>query len=215
MRKLLATALVSSVFASAALASGPTVPVDPPVAPPQHAPYNWGGAYAGAGLAYANASQTTTIDPFFPDASGGMFSGFVGYNWQRGSMVYGAEIVGNLGSLTATDTPCVSFPGANCTTTVDNFVALRGRVGVVRDRTLLFATAGFAADTRTYTRTGLSVAQRFRGGVVGVGVEHALGTGDWTMRGDLEYYFFGQETFGGATFQPNATVARMSIVRRF
>lgn len=226
----LATAVGAlALSATAAFASGPSVVVvEPPVymPAPSHA-YNWTGGYAGVGLTYG--SGTHSIPAAFgvtaPNSTGPGLGVVMGYNWQNGNMVFGAEVAGVFSRMGGTNN-CGIGPGIRCQSRINNFGAIRARVGVAMDNTLLFVTAGYATDTQRHTITvpGPIViadeARRYNGPTVGVGIEHGF-SNDWTVRGDLEHYRWGTRTFfqgiipGGVPVTARTNLARVSIVRRF
>ncbi|MCL4674669.1 MAG: outer membrane beta-barrel protein [Pararhodobacter sp.] len=210
--------ILFAAFGTAALASGPTIYVDPPVVPPPSYSYDWNGGYIGIGLAYTSAESSINLPAVsVPGATGPSLGVLVGYNWQRSNTVMGVEAALNFSNLSGNNTCGLGAP-FGCTMQVNNFAALRARLGYAMDRTLLFVTAGYATDLRNYSVTnGIVTAStniRFNGPVVGVGIEHAL-SNSWTVRGDLEHYFLGSQPMGGATVSASTSLVRFSIVRRF
>jgi outer membrane immunogenic protein len=77
-----ATMVTAGVAAAADLPRGPT-----PYYAPASSLYNWSGAYAGLNLGYQWGKVTNTVGS--PDGIAG--GGQVGYNWQNGQFVFGAE----------------------------------------------------------------------------------------------------------------------------
>ncbi|MFZ1773298.1 MAG: outer membrane beta-barrel protein, partial [Rhizobiaceae bacterium] len=65
--------------------------------------------------------------------AGNMFGGFVGYNVQRGHLVYGGELAAQFGKFAMT-----GFPNSVYT----NFIDLKARVGYATDRVLVFGAIG-------------------------------------------------------------------------
>ena len=119
-----------------------------PVAPMYNPIYNWTGFYVGinGGGAWGN-SQWDGLNKF--DVSGGMIGGTIGYNWQVGQIVVGAEgdidwsgVKGNTGVL------C----GATCETRNKWLATIRGRLGYAFDRFRPYITAGLAAGDVNATR---------------------------------------------------------------
>lgn len=207
--------------ATTAVAGNIGAPIEEPplIVPVQPAPiaYDWTGGYAGVGLTYGRAAHTYDATPDWPNGTGPGLGALAGYNWQRGNLVYGVEghIEGNRvrGAETAAGGPEVRSE-------LSSLGSLRFRMGVAQDRTLFFATAG-AAVGRVGYGIGASdtTTATARGGMIGVGVEHAVRPG-FHIRGDLEHYRFGSRdiTIGAATYpgiQPRANVARVSAVFRF
>ncbi|MGO4572909.1 outer membrane protein [Microvirga sp. 2TAF3] len=110
--------------------------------------FTWTGFYVGANAGYGWSTGTSRYyDPAFGYIGSGKSGGFVGggqlgYNYQFGMFVLGAETdiqyaaVGNKGSSYGT----VYYPGNS-----DGFFGtIRARAGVAFDRALVYATGGFA-----------------------------------------------------------------------
>jgi outer membrane immunogenic protein len=140
----------------------------PPIADPG---YNWTGFYVGinGGGAWGN-SQWDGLNKF--DVSGGMIGGTIGYNWQVGQIVVGAEgdidwsgVKGNTGVL------C----GASCETRNKWLATIRGRLGYAFDRFLPYITAGLAAGDINATRPGFPGGSSSNAGwTVGAGLEFGI-----------------------------------------
>lgn len=218
MKLLAATALAASI-ATSALASGPVVTYEPPVViAPVSTLYDWSGPYLGVGLAYSRSTTSTNAPGvILPDANGASLSGLVGYNWQHNNTVMGVEAALNFSNISGSNT-CGFGARFGCTIRVDNFASLRARLGYSVDRTLFFVTAGFATDSRSLFFTNgvgsATFSNRFNGPVVGVGIEQAMND-NWTVRGDLEHYFFGSDAVGPFTTSADTSLLRVSLVRRF
>lgn len=196
--------------------------VEPPlVVPAQPAPlpaYDWAGGYLGLGLSYGRATHAyAPATPAWPNGTGPGIGALAGYNWQNGNLVYGVEGHVEANRIRGSET----VAGAGDTRTdVSALGSLRLRLGVAQDRTLFFATAGGAAGRVGYGIAGsdLSTATA-TGGMIGLGIEHAVRDG-FHIRGDLEHYRFGGRdiTIGAATYpdiRARANVARISAVFRF
>ena len=113
--------------AAADLPRGPT-----PYYPPPASIYNWTGLYAGLNLGYEWGKVTnTSIDP-----SGVAGGGQIGYNWQIGQFVFGAETDIQISGADDTFAPYkFSNPW---------FGTLRGRAGFAINNVLLFGSVGLA-----------------------------------------------------------------------
>ena len=133
--------------------------------------YNWTGFYVGinGGGGWGN-SQWDGLNKF--DLSGGMIGGTIGYNWQVGQIVVGAEgdidwsgVKGNTGVL------C----GASCETRNKWLATVRGRLGYAFDRFLPYITAGLAAGDINATRPGFPGGSSSNAGwTVGAGLEFGI-----------------------------------------
>lgn len=206
---------------SVALASGPTeVVVEPPVYVPAPQAYDWTGAYAGVGLTYGSGTHRIGggAPITAPNSTGPGLGVVMGYNWQNGNMVFGGEVAGVFSRMNGRNN-CGIGGGFRCDSRINNFGAIRARLGVAMDNTLLFATAGYATDVQRHTVSFggvvlLDQARRYSGPTVGVGIEHGF-SNEWTVRGDLEHYRYGTRNFFGFPVTARTNLARLSIVRRF
>lgn len=221
MKLALSAAVSAACFTTTALASGPIAP--PPAPPPVivSSAYDWSGPYVGLGLTYGRGGMDDAVSPpDNPDSAGFGVGVLGGYNWQRGNLVFGAEVALDFAGRSG-DNDCGIGGGFTCQTLENNNASIRGRVGVAQDRTLFFVEAGYATDQRTIQHSLLGVpffsaTARFNGPMIGVGFERAMGrNGDWRLRGDLEHYMFGTQTFGPYTIDGDLTLARLSWIRRF
>ncbi len=87
--------------------------------------------------------KETTVTTFDNHAAGGVVGGQIGYNFQRGNIVYGVELdLGEMGLEHAKQEPGSS--------TLTNKIScglygdVTGRLGYAFDRTLVYAKGGFA-----------------------------------------------------------------------
>jgi outer membrane immunogenic protein len=209
-RFLLATV---SMVALTSVTRAAEMPVTMPVKGPMYAPApvaTWDGAYFGvqggvvrrdALFDDVGANPGTTPFPLEGDKTGAAAGLLLGYNWQRGSFVYGLEgdwsWVGAKASTRISTFEPVSF-GVNWIGTI------RGRAGLAVDSTLFYLTGGAAfghvkdnvaivQDTSGAAFFSFAQNQTKVGWVVGTGVEHALAP-HWTARAELRYVDFGKTT---------------------
>jgi outer membrane immunogenic protein len=102
--------------------------------------YTWTGFYVGInGGGGWGRSQWDGVDTF--DVSGGLIGGTVGYNWQFGQAVLGAE--GDIDWSGIKGTTTVLCPGG-CETRNKWLATVRGRLGYAFDRFLPYVTGGLA-----------------------------------------------------------------------
>lgn len=169
---------------------------------------DWSGAYAGAGLNYGRHSPTDENATFdLPSVSGAGLSLLAGYAWQNENLVYGVEAVANFGNHASTSS-C-------CSTEVDNFWLLRGRIGKAFGDMLVSATLGVASDQWSLSVPGASASIRYTGLAVGVAAEKAL-SDDLSLRGDLEYYDFkSRDNVTGGQVGYSTNLIRLSVVQSF
>ena len=179
--------------------------------PPQQwvAPvFTWTGFYVGvnAGVAWADSNNDAIFVPpgTFGPGTGNFFvagvgsnnndatftgGGQIGYNYQAGAWVFGVEADlqwADSDNNNNTGFVAVGLPAGFVFATANNgsewWGTVRGRVGYAWDRTLLYATGGFA-----YSGSGND--NNFCGGVgFGCGGGDDTRTG-WTVGGGLEYAF--------------------------
>lgn len=130
----------------------------------------WRGAYVGfhLGSAVADFSGQTVATPGASgDAHGAVGGVQVGYNWQRGNSVLGAEA--DLSFADIGD----HFPGGRFEE--DVMTSVRVRAGVTRGDTLVFGTLGVAWTEHETTLTGVGSASEFEPGLImGAGAERFL-----------------------------------------
>lgn len=179
---VMGTALLAAVVAAPVLAGGPTV-VEPEapvaVAPAMPSVTDWGGFYGGLAFGIVSGDNTFSERSVNASALPGDWDGTLtyltaGYDWQSGSLVYGAALDFAIGSIDAAgidgpDYSCV----VNCNIEVDNYVALRGRVGYAMGSALLYGTVGYAqADATADFGDGIVAgSDSVSGWAYGVGAE--------------------------------------------
>lgn len=199
----LALAAVATSIAMPALANGiqpAPVHIAPAIVTPPSA--DWTGGYVGGSIgAFTGTSlfcddgtpgyicdgdnSTSTL---VPEADGAIYGITAGYDWQRGSIVYG--IVGDylISDAEAQAPSDVSFAcGGTCDTALESIAMLRARVGYDAGAFLPYLTAGVALATYEvgFTAPTTSVnSDTVMHGVIGVGADYRL-TDNFTL--GLEY----------------------------
>lgn len=172
------TALIAALLIPAAALAGP---FDGPYA----------GAYAGHGWAEDKGVARSQISGAVngwthqPEPKGFLLGAMGGYNWRLDSgLVLGleADIDGRSGNDDRVNQKDegVSDPEFNATTKIKASASLRGRLGYVfGERTLVYATAGYAAAsvTRTWRDLGAPPAKE----------SHSTAQGGWTAGLGLDY----------------------------
>jgi outer membrane immunogenic protein len=246
VRCALLAAVAAIGFAS--VASAGDVPVKAPAPVARAGYYGWTGFYIGGNLggSWAN-NDATYFQPLFLGSGTASFSqasviggGQVGYNWQIGATVLGAEadFDARHWSGSATVAPFVGVPTAlvNLTQEEKWLSTVRGRIGFTNGNALLYATGGvafgetqnsyteFVATNAAQTRT-LSDSTTKTGWAAGAGVEYAM----WKnvpgkVSLGVEYLYVdlgdttlsqGTSTAGGLPFPPSQATFkdRWNIVR--
>lgn len=196
-----ASLALSDVARSADLPAAP--PPQAPIAPAMLPAYNWSGFYLGVagGLAYGHGKQIDT-DPADARAGlaltnpvgvgGGLVGGELGYNWQFGNWLAGAEADMSWVDQTGTANDIPPFNTA-VTQTVNIHWLQTDRVrlgGLVTDHWLVYATGGFAAGSIEAVRPDgpvtFSQTQTEWGWTIGAGTEFAV-VPHWSVK--VEYLF--------------------------
>ncbi len=179
-------------------------------------PVEWTGLYFGvnAGYGWAKGSSTTlfagafqggTTTPFGLGAtelsgtkvfgssnpSGAIAGGQIGFNWQRGMVVFGAEVDAQWsGQQTTASVVCTFDCTATSTVKIKSLTTGRARVGLAFDWLLPYVTTGAALvnveDNLTLTAAGVTgafqaLSTTSLGWTVGAGVDVALSS-NWSAR---------------------------------
>ena len=207
--------------ALAALTAAPSFAADlPRKAPTYYAPavaFSWSGFYVGlnGGYGWGTSSWSSTATSGSPKPTGGLAGGTVGYNFQTGVWVFGAEGDFDASWMKGSDssgTGLCTAPG--CETKNSWFATARGRVGYAFDRWLPYLTGGAAfADVKMSPNNTLTTTKTQVGWTLGGGVEYAF-TGPWSAKVEYLYADLGKPTCGALTCVPDTTVSfKANIVR--
>ena len=174
---------------------------------------SWTGLYLGAQAGYGWGKDRIKDEligsPGFSDwndhfdmdgTTGGVYAG---YNYQRGTWVYGLEFNVESANIKGDD---AKWPfGDKITAKINGQGAARARVGYAFGPALLYATGGLAfANVKTdYYDAGAtdSYSQTRAGWTLGVGAEYAFAP-NWTGRLDYQYADFGRLTDPATTTDP-------------
>lgn len=134
--------------------------------------------------------------------TGGTIGGLLGYNWQRGSFVYGLEGDWNwVGAKAASEIISSLTFAAKSSFDVDWVATVRGRAGLAVDATLIYLTGGiaFGRVNNSFTSFNLNSGDIFIdfthkqtkvGWTAGAGVEHMFDP-HWTVRAEFRYVDLG------------------------
>jgi outer membrane immunogenic protein len=187
MRWLFAAFGLVTCVAAAAAADLPPPPGAYYKAPPYAAPYyNWTGFYVGVngGGAFGTSAWDTTSSF---SLTGGQVGGTIGYNYQMGWAVLGAE--GDIDWSSIKGTTTTGACPAGCTTSDSWLSTLRARFGYAADRFMPYVTGGGAfgnVDATTATPGLAGGSATNVGWTVGAGLEYAI-TPRWSAK--VEYLF--------------------------
>jgi outer membrane immunogenic protein len=172
------------VFAADTVFEEPPLPAAPMEEPPLN---TWSGPYAGIGLGYAFGESEDETFGNSIDTDGFLLNGFVGFNYQAGNIVGGAEA----------DIGYNFSEGSNAGTTSESSWegSLRARLGyVVTPEILLYVTAGGAAKQLDITAAGGSDNNTMLGWTAGAGAD-VMVTEQIFGRVEYRYTDFGSDGF--------------------
>jgi len=174
---------------AAALVASPAVAADLPrnypapyVAATPYGVYNWTGTFVGLNLGYQWGNVANL--PVRPSGING--GGQVGYNWQTGQFVIGAETDLQVSSADDTFAP---FQFSN-----PWFGTVRGRAGIAMSNVLLYATAGLAYGEGKLNVGGLTETHVDAGWTAGAGIEVGF-TPNWSAKAEYLYYDLGNQNY--------------------
>jgi outer membrane immunogenic protein len=185
-----------------------------PTKAPAYAPiYNWTGLYLGltGGGTWGHSAWSNPSTGDF-NVSGGLIGGTVGYNWQSGNIVLGAEA--DLSWVNSKGDTNVTCPTA-CETSQSWLGTARGRVGYAFDRFLPYLTAGAAFGDIKADRRGFAGRDTTNvGWTVGGGLEFAI-AGNWTAKAEYLYVDLGDFDCGTACggVAPDTVSLRENVMR--
>lgn len=166
LRVLLASSALA-LTTSAAFAEGGHVPQpQPPVYVPP-AVTDWSGAYIGLAYAHATGDWEETVGGVvipFDWNDGTAYGGFAGYNWQNGSMVYGAEV----GFWSVND---MYLLNGGTDDTLNSIIDVRARLGYAAGNALIYGAAGLSWIDNTINGTDENTLTGFN---AGLGVDYQL-----------------------------------------
>jgi outer membrane immunogenic protein len=205
VRGALAVALLGSVSATAFAADLPSRKEAPVYLAPAPV-YSWTGFYVGAefggqwgnnsGSVVDNFTSGTVTTSGSYNTSGVVGGGLVGYNYQINQFVLGVEgdLTGssNQGRFSTTNAFGIAGLNASQNTQYGFGAGVRGRLGYAIDRTLIYATGGWAYENidQTYNNPNINnylqqkISTERSGYTIGGGVEYAFAP-NWSAR--LEY----------------------------
>jgi outer membrane immunogenic protein len=171
---------------------------------------------------------------FFPafganaaSASSWVAGGHAGYNWQKGSTVYGFEtdfqgtgLTSSMtGGLTPSSNPASDY--AHTTAAIDYYGTFRGRLGFTTGQWLFFGTGGAAYGnvhlSSQFSTLGATTASEILqpkiGWVVGAGLEY-LFRPNWMLTLNYQYLDLGNVSLASSftNFRSGVTVGQMANV---
>jgi outer membrane immunogenic protein len=159
---------------------------------------NWAGFYVGAhaGGAWSDLKVTDFDEDnnkFTNSTSGAFGGGTVGYNFQRGNFVFGAEI--DLGVMDISHSKANPID-ALIVSKVDSgfYMDATARLGYSFGQALIYAKGGYAYFDGSISITDIGEATikatGFNGWTLGGGLEYKLNPA-WSLKGEYQYFDFG------------------------
>lgn len=207
----------ASMIALTVAASAADMYVPGPVGPGpggyKDVPYvqSWAGFYVGVHVGGAwgsdngtviDANPADTTHPFTLDSSGVFGGGQLGYNLQRGNIVFGIEAdFGDMDlSAKASNSHIVNGIPFETTTSGGFYGDVTGRLGYSFGSALLYAKGGFAffeGDAKVHAVNPAffipeTSASGFTGWTLGGGLEYAVSPA-WSVKAEYLHFDFGSE----------------------
>jgi outer membrane immunogenic protein len=209
MRTPATTALALLMLGGNAAAADLTRPQFRPVSVPSMI-QNWSGFYlglnAGGGIGQGHSELSAAGAPvatFETSLTGAVYGGQVGFNWQLGPVVLGAEADFQGSGLEGTlSTPCVPGACATYSQKVPWFGTARGRIGYAAAGWLLYATGGYAyarVETDALATAGpvsatFTLRESRQGWTAGTGIEVEFAP-RWSAKLEYLYLDLGRTTW--------------------
>jgi outer membrane immunogenic protein len=175
------------------------------------AAHDWSGLYVGGQIGYGWGDATTAeintpdgslnVGPLDYEADGFIGGLHIGYNYQAGALVFGAEADAEYSGIDG----LYDFENTNSLPKhIDWTGSLRGRLGYAFDRVLLYGTAGLAIasvkmEAVESNAVALSERETAVGWTVGAGAEFAL-TSNLSMRAEYRYADYGKTSISGDVY---------------
>ena len=173
--------------------------------------FNWTGFYIGVngGGGFGNSAWDTTSSF---STTGGLVGGTIGYNYQMGPAVLGAE--GDIDWSNIKGTTTTGACPAGCTTSDLWLSTLRARLGYAADRFMPYVTGGGAFGNINAATPGLVGGGATNvGWTVGAGLEFAI-AGHWSAKAEYLYVDLGKFNCGAGCGAPSDNVSfTTSLVR--
>ena len=170
-------------------------------------PLVWSGPYVGLTLGYGGAEMVTSTSTGSSDGRETVLFG--GFNWRQGQTVYGAEadVSLNLGRDYVFGD---RVPVGGVTAAVDWISTIRGRIGIVTNNNLLFATGGLS-----YSDTVSNGRSYDWGYVFGGGIEGQI-SWRWIWRGEVLFHYYSPDNVSATRAElDSAYSVRLGVARQF
>jgi len=213
-----AIVLAEALGASAFAADLPPVYKGPEPVYVAPASFSWTGFYLGinGGYGFCKSEWRGTATAGSPDPRGALVGATLGYNWQIGSWVFGAEgdIDATWISASTASGTGLCAGGTGCDTHNTWLGTARARVGYAWNRIMPYVTGGGAFGTvKMSPGTGGSETDNKFGWAAGAGLEY--GSKDaWSVKLEYLYADLGTATCSAATCGTDTDVSyNVNLVR--
>lgn len=207
MKNLVLATTAFSLLSFSALAADLPSRSAPAVAP---APvFTWTGFYVGAnagygfgngkgsGITYTNNSNDRSVPDAAFNMRGGLIGAQVGYNYQIGNIVLGAEADIAFSAAKGSDSFDVQPLAIDVSAKLEHLGTVRARVGYAFNKLLIFGTGGFAYGSTkvnvgvpTVVTVSNTISQT--GYALGGGVEYAVDN-NWSVKAEYLYVRFAKK----------------------
>jgi len=194
----------------------------PPPPPVVTSVFTWTGIYVGGNIGYGwGSSNGCDIFGCIDRSPNGILGGGqIGFNYQfaRNWMV-GLEADYAWAGMKDSQT-YGGLPSYYVSDSINQIGTVRGRIGYAWDRSLFYATGGFAYGNTEYCNNYAGfycVKNNHTGWTVGAGWEYAF-TNNWTARAEYLYVDLGKKDFGVAnvaSVDTTANILRFGINYKF
>jgi outer membrane immunogenic protein len=148
---------------------------DARVAPEAAAVTDFSGSYVGASVGSITSGEGTYMYDGVPGdfyaLEGNGYGLFAGHNWQRGALVYGAEI-----AFTSMNG---EMPSADPGTFLKSAIDLKGRLGYVFGNALAYGFVGYSSGDWTNAPSNPLTNPNLSGMNYGAGIDYKIN--DWTV----------------------------------
>ncbi|HWM46876.1 MAG TPA: outer membrane beta-barrel protein [Xanthobacteraceae bacterium] len=194
--------------------------IRPAPLPPPVPIWTWTGFYAGVhgGGAWGDGHINDSAGKF--DMSGGFAGGQIGYNYQMGSFLLGAEVDSAWASIGRSETFVVPPATLTAETEIGYLGTARLRGGYVQGPTLWYVTGGaswmqniirLTAALPPFVGTASSENTHV-GWNIGGGLEWAFNP-NWTLKAEYLYHSFDDETYFAGVAGGFRTDAQINTVK--
>jgi outer membrane immunogenic protein len=193
VKKFIAVVTAIAAFGFVNTASAADMPTKAPMAAPLAVAYNWTGLYVGVqgGYGWGNSVQFFTAGAGGSTArfntNGWVGGGTLGYNWQFQQWVLGLETDFSGSHINGSTISTGTYGcGTGCSTNVNAFGTLRGRLGMAFNNVLIYGTGGLAYASIQSGLNGGSATNWRTGWTAGAGAEYGI-TRNWSAK--LEWIY--------------------------